>query len=912
MIIIAGADSLDARRSAARGPLAPLFDSLALDLEPWLTREIVLPPEKARMTRLGGRCPRDSQLLAFDPASPRRHTCAACGTTVEDDEHYRWWIMNYHLWLAERAVHGALLWALGGHVRHRDFAARVLDAYADQYLRYPNEDNVLGPTRPFFSTYLESIWLLQLVVALDLLQLSSGADAVLGGRVRERVIEPSAELICSYDEGFSNRQIWNDAAIAAAGLALGRRALVHSAMLGPSGVQAALATGLLEDGSWYEGENYHLFAHRGLGYGVELARAARIELDPDLVARFDRGFSTPFATALPDFTFPARRDSQFGVSLRQWRFAESCELGLARNPGDGRLLGALHALYTGNVPRRDTGRATSTAEAERNVPASLLARTDLGWRSLAGALPELPALEPRPARSVLLPAQGFAILRRDAGRVYLGLDYGHHGGGHGHPDRLNLLFADSDARWLDDMGTGSYTMRDLFWYRSSIAHNAPLVDGRTQHPVHGRLLAFMDGGGAGWIDAEVGDAAPDVTLRRTIVAMPDYAVDVLAWRAPRAVTVDLPLHVGGTVHGAGTWRAASPVLGPDPDAGFAWLSETEEATVDAGATVRLDTAGVAGRRASCWAASPSAVAWWRALAPGAPGQGARRMHLIRGRGDHGQLVCVWSWVPAHIAAMRLDGDRITIETANGERHHHSRSAVGWLVELEVAGARSTIDLGGIVLHDAPPRRSRPRTPPPVNVPTVLAATAPRRFDLGAAHWRGTEPSWEEAGRPAAVVTVTATPHALCVDVHVQKTLLAFAPRRADNPLDNEPSDTNSDGVQVHLAIPEFGVPMASWLLVPEPDGAVRITPAGDTARAGALAARWEPTADGYVVRTTVSRDAALAGGFFRIDVLVNVISPARERRSGQLVLSGANGERAYLRGDRQPVDRYLPMVIADA
>ena len=56
---------------------------------------------------------------------------------------------------------------------------RVLDGYADRYLDYPNRDNVLGPSRPFFSTYLESIWLLQLVLAVDLLEsaVALGADA---------------------------------------------------------------------------------------------------------------------------------------------------------------------------------------------------------------------------------------------------------------------------------------------------------------------------------------------------------------------------------------------------------------------------------------------------------------------------------------------------------------------------------------------------------------------------------------------------------------------------------------------------------------------------------------------------------------------------------------------------------------
>jgi hypothetical protein len=48
-----------------------------------------------------------------------------------------------------------------------------------------------------------------------------------------------------------------------------------------------------------------------------------------------------------------------------------------------------------------------------------------------------------------------------------------------------------------------------------------------------------------------------------------------------------------------------------------------------------------------------------------------------------------------------------------------------------------------------------------------------------------------------------------------------------------------------------------------------------------------------------------------IDVIVNEMPAARERRRGQLVLSGARGEFVYLRGDRQPLERFVPFVVTD-
>jgi hypothetical protein len=42
-----------------------------------------------------------------------------------------------------------------------------------------------------------------------------------------------------------------------------------------------------------------------------------------------------------------------------------------------------------------------------------------------------------------------------------------------------------------------------------------------------------------------------------------------------------------------------------------------------------------------------------------------------------------------------------------------------------------------------------------------------------------------------------------------------------------------------------------------------------------------------------------------LDVIVNEMGPDRERRRGQLVLSGGAGEFVYLKGDRQSADRLL-------
>src|SRR5688500_16160721 len=147
------------RRRITSGALSGLLDSIARDVEPLLSRELYVPTAKALLSRAGGRCEDDGAYLDFDPFSPNEHRCPRCGRIHHGELHHRWWVYSYQLWLAERAVHAAVLYALRGEEPHRRLARDILQRYADLYESYPNRDNALGPTRLFFSTYIESIWL---------------------------------------------------------------------------------------------------------------------------------------------------------------------------------------------------------------------------------------------------------------------------------------------------------------------------------------------------------------------------------------------------------------------------------------------------------------------------------------------------------------------------------------------------------------------------------------------------------------------------------------------------------------------------------------------------------------------------------------------------------------------------------
>jgi hypothetical protein len=906
-LLLSDAALAERRALVQRDPhaLGGLARSLQRELHAWL--DVPVPAGKARLTRFGGRCPTCTVLLAFDPRQPHTHRCPQCGVVQTAVVHHQWWLMNAHLWTAEQCTRAAVLAALLDDARAAARADTILETYADHYLRWPNADNVLGPTRPFFSTYLESIWLLHLTLACELRE-RAGVPAL--ARVRDALIAPSAALIAGYDEGRSNRQVWNVAALLAASRVLGDTALHDRAVTSLLGL---LRDGLHADGSWYEGENYHLFAHRGLLSAVTLAEQSGVQLPDALAARFHAGFSAPFRTMLPDGTIPSRRDSQYAVPLRQYRTAEWLECGFARTD-TAELRAALSVMYADARPG-ETGRATSTADAERNGPGVLLTRADLNWRALLLAREALPVLSDAPHGSALLEGQGFAVFRRNSGRFWVGVDYGDPGAGHGHADRLNLTIATRTERLLDDVGTGSYTAPTLAWYRSTMAHNAPMVNGRDQGSAAGELLAFDEHDDFGWIVVRFTDPESQVVCVRTVWVGPSHVVDDLEWTAPTAVVVDLPLHTGLNSWHSPPWVPFVPGTTMD-----AWLRMPHALALSAG-DVWLGTGSTlpdphrpTPRRSNgalaCACVSLSDATLWRAETIGPPGGERHGVLSLRQAGRAGRSVRVLA--VADVADTEQPVHSLHVSTESIE--YGLRTPSPHILRREADG--SSVQLHGRTIHLRGRRPAATRTPetPIQALPgarsappsSAVAQRTPWSAHLaGADHWRRTETSWHDAGEPSAQVLIRWDAGHITVAVEVRlRRAPHFAPAVDENPLDNEHPDTNSDGVQLHWR----SRLTADWngaLLVPEANG-VRTSMISGTA--DGLTASWSPTTHGY--RVTLHLPWPDAGVPFVVDLCVNERPPERERRRGQLVLSGARDEFGYLRGARQSDERALSLLFA--
>ena len=209
-------EELERRRGeiAESADLQALLARLTERAAPVIERMPPLPRVKALLSADGGICADDGAALAFDPWSPDRHRCPRCGREWTGERHHRHWARWQHLWLAERAAHLAAVHAFTGDEAAARRATGILAFYGEHYLEYPNEDNVLGPSRLFFSTYLESIWVTSYLAAAVLLR-SSGSLPEETAELVSTVADEAANVIGDFDERFSNRQTWNNAALAA-------------------------------------------------------------------------------------------------------------------------------------------------------------------------------------------------------------------------------------------------------------------------------------------------------------------------------------------------------------------------------------------------------------------------------------------------------------------------------------------------------------------------------------------------------------------------------------------------------------------------------------------------------------------------------------------------------------------------
>lgn len=443
--------------------------------------------------------------------------------------------------LAGHARDSGLAYQLTGNNAYAVATKEILIAYADAYRNYPlhnigydkdtkkynpvmsADQNVAGGARVMASVLDETSWVIPIAWAYDLVADSGVFTDQERQHVERNLLREATATIyrlnpVPWESGAPNQQTWNNAAIGMVGFALEDPLLISDAMRGSKGFEFQINNRVTSDGLWEEGSwSYHFYTLTPLIYIAEMAsRSGYGDVygnSPGLRAMFE----SPLRFAMPNQVLPAFNDgTEFDIKSNRNVF----ESPYLRYPDTGNQFATLLNLGA-------RGRESLYWGAETVAPGT---NTNLG--------------------STLFPASGFAVLRAGSGAqsTYLAFDYGPHGAGHGHPDKLGFVSYSRGGTLGIDPGTISYGSSTVdTWYKQTLAHNTVVVGGISQSPATGNLLRFATVPALSYVAADAGAAYPTTNLLRTLVLSDDYILDRYHVRSTDTQkTVDWIYHNQGT------------------------------------------------------------------------------------------------------------------------------------------------------------------------------------------------------------------------------------------------------------------------------------------------------------------------------------------------------------------------------
>lgn len=586
------------RRDLAKpGWKTGLYRRIRANADLWLSREVEIPARGGHFHHFfcldGDRleAPGDQRFV------PGPYRCPKCGKSYSGDRYEAALRRDVHLYLAQAALDSSLVSA----IEHQPpFAAKSAEILLKYAAAYPGPHKTTTTGGMIYQSLDESMWVIPLAQAYDLV--CDSLTAAEQARIK-KFLRTAAEGIQRCGTG-GNWGSWHLSAVGVVGYAIQDDGLVRWAT---DSFQQQIRDQLGDDGLWPESvHTYHYFPLRAFVHFAEASWHGGADLyhwegkpGKSLLAMF----RAPLAYAYPDLRLPAINDGWFEsyVPASLYELAHY----RARDPLFGWVLANGYqpsAAPAGVAPadRRDAGRSGLYA---------FLFGGDIPARTT-----------PPPAASINFPVLGVCVLRSTNGAM-MTFDYGPFLG-HGHHDKMGVTLFANHKLWIADYGTPGYGSAILPWYRSTLAHNTIVVDGKDQAATKENTVKLWLGGDD--LEAAVSETAeayPGVAHSRTVVRIGDYFVLADRLRSDAEHTFDFCLHSEGKLTLDGRQAETHPVAQP-----MRWVE---------GASAFPPQAAVSGR----WSAGGSGVSFWlsgdRPVTPvvgECPAEsGSRKVPLLLGR-----------------------------------------------------------------------------------------------------------------------------------------------------------------------------------------------------------------------------------------------------------------------------------------
>ncbi|MBM3498215.1 MAG: hypothetical protein FJX74_06045 [Armatimonadetes bacterium] len=534
-------------RIEASAECKAVYDALKQGADAWLTRAPEYPDRGSQWWHWYT-CKACGARLTTK--SPTEHVCPDCGAAYTGWPYDDVVLDRQHGALANAVRDLGLMYVLTGEAAYAAKAREILLGYAERYLSYPLHDingkpgkggGHVGP-----QSLDESTWLIPVAQGFDCIRDTLSPEDLQ--TLAEKLLLPAAQLIRDHQWGIHNICCWHDSAYGLVGLALEDGGLIFDAINGPKGFHAQVEQGVTDDGFWYESAwGYHFYTMMALQPLAVAARNVGIDLYTD---RYKGMYDAPLAFMAPGGELPAFNDS-----------------GTASALGQGSMYEIAYACWA------DPRHLLPILQSGRKSLQTLLYGVDLG------------ETQPFALGSALFPGAGYVVLRSGAtgeGRAdqhlpenYLALDYGPHGGGHGHPDKLGFVLYGRGKLLAEDPGCIAYgNPAHGGWFRQTLSHNTLIVNGKSQKPCTGALQFTAFGDGLGLCSARADEAYDGVRLRRSVALLGDRLIDLALAEARRESTFELAYHNRGLLECALPFASL-----PEPPAGdgYSWAKEWRSA-----------------------------------------------------------------------------------------------------------------------------------------------------------------------------------------------------------------------------------------------------------------------------------------------------------------------------------------------
>jgi len=462
-------------------------------------------------------CKKDGYSLKTVDAT--HHECPNCKTVYTGWPYDDVVVASVHSRYTRAVRDLGLAYAFTGDAKYAQKAREILLAYADKYPTFKLHDVSGGEARSggrlYAQTLDESVDIIGPAWGYDLVYNDPCFSAEDHAKIERGYFREVCRTIQRNDAGISNWQSWHNAGVAAVGFCLDDPELMAWAINGKSGLRFQLDKSVLPDGWWFEGAvGYHWYALDALHYTVEAAGHAGLDFYAN--AAYKSLYEAPVLYTFPNGTFPSINDSSGGSIAGQHR---------------------LYELAYRHWPEPAFAWVANCG-ARKTLEAFL-------W-----GVDELPAVTAPKLASKDFAGLGAAVLRAGSGdgAAYAHLDYGPHGGGHGHPDKLVVVLWALGQELAPDPGSLAYAApMHGSWYRQTLAHNAIVVDQKSQTATEGKLQLFADWGEAALVSATCDTAYAGVKLSRTVLLTPTYLLDLHRAASDKPHTYDFIWHNIGTM-----------------------------------------------------------------------------------------------------------------------------------------------------------------------------------------------------------------------------------------------------------------------------------------------------------------------------------------------------------------------------